>query len=533
MKTERSHELFTRAQDLMPGGVNSPVRAFKSVGGEPFFVERADGAYLYDADGNRYIDYVGSWGPMIVGHNHPKVLEAVISTARNGLSFGTPNPLEVTMAETITRLIPSCEMVRMVNSGTEATLSAIRLARGATGRTRIVKFEGCYHGHGDSFLVKAGSGMLTLGVPTSPGVPAGLSDLTATLSYNDFEGATQLFDEIGSEVAAVIIEPVVGNANCIPPRPGYLQHLRELCTRHGALLIFDEVMTGFRVALGGAQAVYGITPDLSTFGKIIGGGMPVGAYGGRADLMRQIAPSGPIYQAGTLSGNPVAMAAGLAMLGLIQQPGFYETLDNTHRDPVRRLRGRRARGRHAIQHQPRRQHVRPVLHCGEGRDLRPGHRRRHRRVQPLLPRHARARRVPGAVGVRGRLPVDGARRRGDRGNDRRGAGVVRGACKRSWRTSTSCCSTSTTCSSTTATHRSAAARWANASARDADCGALCRELFAVSWRCANAPGRPGPDRSRGRGPGASWPPALAYGRWVHAACTTVPADCVAARARQR
>jgi glutamate-1-semialdehyde 2,1-aminomutase len=327
MKTERSHELFTRAQDLMPGGVNSPVRAFKSVGGEPFFVERADGAYLYDADGNRYIDYVGSWGPMIAGHNHPAVLEAVISTARNGLSFGTPNPLEVTMAETITRLIPSCEMVRMVNSGTEATLSAIRLARGATGRNRIVKFEGCYHGHGDSFLVKAGSGMLTLGVPTSPGVPAGLSELTATLSYNDFEGATALFDEIGGEVAAVIIEPVVGNANCIPPRPGYLQHLRALCTQHGALLIFDEVMTGFRVALGGAQAVYGITPDLSTFGKIIGGGMPVGAYGGRADLMRQIAPSGPIYQAGTLSGNPVAMAAGLAMLDLIQQPGFYETLD--------------------------------------------------------------------------------------------------------------------------------------------------------------------------------------------------------------
>jgi glutamate-1-semialdehyde 2,1-aminomutase len=327
MKSERSHELFTRAQDLMPGGVNSPVRAFKSVGGEPFFVERADGPYLYDADGNRYIDYVGSWGPMIAGHNHPAVLEAVISTARNGLSFGTPNPLEVTMAETITRLIPSCEMVRMVNSGTEATLSAIRLARGATGRNRIVKFEGCYHGHGDSFLVKAGSGMLTLGVPTSPGVPAGLSELTATLSYNDFEGATALFDEIGGEVAAVIIEPVVGNANCIPPRPGYLQHLRALCTQHGALLIFDEVMTGFRVALGGAQTVYGITPDLSTFGKIIGGGMPVGAYGGRAELMRQIAPSGPIYQAGTLSGNPVAMAAGLAMLGLIQQPGFYETLD--------------------------------------------------------------------------------------------------------------------------------------------------------------------------------------------------------------
>ena len=326
MNKERSHDLFSRAQQLMPGGVNSPVRAFKSVGGKPFFVQRADGPHLFDVDGNRYIDYVGSWGPMIVGHNHPRVLEAVIDTARKGLSFGTPNPLEVTMAETITRLIPSCEMVRMVNSGTEATLSAIRLARGATGRMRIVKFEGCYHGHGDSFLVKAGSGMLTLGVPTSPGVPAGLSELTSTLSYNDFEGATKLFEEVGGEVACVIVEPVVGNANCLPPRAGYLQHLRDLCTRHGALLIFDEVMTGFRVALGGAQAHYGITPDLSTFGKIIGGGMPVGAYGGRRDLMTQIAPSGPIYQAGTLSGNPVAMAAGLAMLELVQVPGFHDRL---------------------------------------------------------------------------------------------------------------------------------------------------------------------------------------------------------------
>jgi len=327
MKTERSHDLFTRAKTLMPGGVNSPVRAFKSVGGEPFFVQRADGAHVYDADGNRYIDYVGSWGPMIVGHNHPQVLQAVIETARNGLSFGIPNPLEVTMAETITRLIPSCEMVRMVNSGTEATLSAIRLARGATGRTKIVKFEGCYHGHGDSFLVKAGSGALTFGVPTSPGVPKALADLTLTLPYNDFDAATRLFDECGREIAGLIVEPVVGNANCLPPRAGYLQHLRELCTRHGALLIFDEVMTGFRVALGGAQARYGVAPDISTFGKVIGGGMPVGAYGGRRELMQQIAPSGPIYQAGTLSGNPVAMAAGLAMLDLIQTPGFHETLE--------------------------------------------------------------------------------------------------------------------------------------------------------------------------------------------------------------
>lgn len=327
MTNERSHALFSRAQALMPGGVNSPVRAFKSVGGEPFFAKRADGPYLFDVDDNRYIDYVGSWGPMVVGHNHPAVLDAVLRTARDGLSFGTPNPLEVKMAETITRLIPACEMVRMVNSGTEATLSAIRLARGATGRSRIVKFEGCYHGHGDSFLVKAGSGALTFGVPTSPGVPKALADLTLTLSYNDFDGATALFDECGDDIAGLIVEPVVGNANCLPPRAGYLQHLRELCTRHGALLIFDEVMTGFRVALGGAQARYGVTPDLTTFGKIIGGGMPVGAYGGRAELMRQIAPSGPIYQAGTLSGNPVAMAAGLAMLELVQPPGFYDALE--------------------------------------------------------------------------------------------------------------------------------------------------------------------------------------------------------------
>jgi glutamate-1-semialdehyde 2,1-aminomutase len=331
MNNPRSHELFTRASELLPGGVNSPVRAFKSVGGEPFFAQRAQGAYLYDVDGHRYIDYVGSWGPMIAGHAHPQVLAAVETTMRNGLSFGVPNALEVTMAEAITRIVPSCEMVRMVNSGTEATLSAIRVARGATGRSRIVKFEGCYHGHGDSFLVKAGSGALTLGLPNSPGVPAALADLTLTLPYNDFDAATGLFDEAGSEIAGLIIEPIVGNANCIVPKDGYLQHLRALCTKHGVLLIFDEVMTGFRVALGGAQQRYGITPDLSTFGKIIGGGMPVGAYGGRRDLMSQVAPSGPIYQAGTLSGNPVAMAAGLATLELIQQPGFHEALErSTH-----------------------------------------------------------------------------------------------------------------------------------------------------------------------------------------------------------
>jgi len=321
-----NHELFQRAQQLMPGGVNSPVRAFKSVGGAPFFTARANGAYLWDVEGNRYIDYVGSWGPMIVGHNHPHVREAVERAVRDGLSFGTPSPSEVTMAETITRLVPSVEMVRMVNSGTEATMSAIRLARGATGRSKIVKFEGCYHGHGDSFLVKAGSGALTFGVPTSPGVPKAAADLTLTLPYNDLSAAAALFTEQGSEIAGLIIEPVAGNMNCIPPAKGYLAGLRELCTRHGALLIFDEVMTGFRVALGGAQAHYGVTPDLTTFGKVIGGGMPVGAYGGRRDLMEQVAPAGPIYQAGTLSGNPVAMAAGLAMLELIQAQGFYDAL---------------------------------------------------------------------------------------------------------------------------------------------------------------------------------------------------------------
>jgi glutamate-1-semialdehyde 2,1-aminomutase len=331
MNNARSHALFSRASELLPGGVNSPVRAFKSVGGQPFFAERAEGAYLFDVDGNRYVDYVGSWGPMIAGHAHPQVLDAVARTMRNGLSFGVPNALEVAMAEAITAIVPSCEMMRMVNSGTEATLSAIRLARGATGRTRIVKFEGCYHGHGDSFLVKAGSGALTLGLPNSPGVPAALADLTLTIPYNDFEAATELFEKVGDEIAGLIIEPIVGNANCILPRDGYLQHLRELCTRHGALLIFDEVMTGFRVAPGGAQQRYGITPDLSTFGKIIGGGMPVGAFGGRRELMAQIAPSGPIYQAGTLSGNPVAMAAGLATLELIQAPGFHDALEaSTH-----------------------------------------------------------------------------------------------------------------------------------------------------------------------------------------------------------
>lgn len=321
-----NHELFQRAQQVLPGGVDSPVRAFKSVGGEPFIAARADGPYLWDVEGRRYIDYVGSWGPMIAGHNHPHVREAVERAVRDGLSFGTPCAAEAELAEAIHALMPAVEMVRLVNSGTEATMSALRLARGATGRERFVKFEGCYHGHGDSFLVKAGSGALTLGAPDSPGVPKALADLTITLPYNDIDAAHALFDEMGKTIACVIVEPVAGNMNCVPPRPGFLQSLRELCTRDGALLIFDEVMTGFRVAAGGAQSLYAITPDLTTLGKIIGGGMPVGAYGGRRDLMEQIAPAGPIYQAGTLSGNPVAMAAGLAMLDLVREPGFHERL---------------------------------------------------------------------------------------------------------------------------------------------------------------------------------------------------------------
>ncbi len=324
--TQSNHDLFQRASRLMPGGVNSPVRAFNAVGGEPFFTARADGPCLWDVEGKRYIDYVGSWGPMIAGHNHPAVREAVARAIGNGLSFGTPCADEVAMAETLVDMVPSIDMVRMVNSGTEATMSAIRLARGATGRGLIVKFEGGYHGHADGFLVKAGSGALTSGVPNSPGVPKAAADMTLTLPYNDLAAAEALFAAQGHEIAALIIEPVAGNMNCIPPVDGYLHGLRSLCTRHGSILIFDEVMTGFRVAAGGAQTHYGVTPDLTTLGKIIGGGMPVGAFGGRRDLMQQIAPTGPIYHAGTLSGNPVAMAAGLAVLQLVREPCFHDAL---------------------------------------------------------------------------------------------------------------------------------------------------------------------------------------------------------------
>ena len=324
--------LFTNAQRVIAGGVNSPVRAFAGVGGEPVFFKSAQGAWLVSEDDNRYIDYVGSWGPMILGHGHPAVVDAIVETAKQGLSFGAPCVLETRIAEKICELVPSIERVRMVNSGTEATMSAIRLARGHTGRDKIVKFEGCYHGHSDSLLIKAGSGALTLGVPSSPGVPEGLAEHTVTLPYNDANAVRAAFRELGSKIACVIVEPIAGNMNMVPPVAGFHETLRTECTNAGSLLIFDEVMTGFRVAKGGAQAVFGVKPDLTTLGKIVGGGMPAAAFGGRAEIMASIAPDGPVYQAGTLSGNPVAMAAGLATLQQIDQPGFYESLsDKTQR----------------------------------------------------------------------------------------------------------------------------------------------------------------------------------------------------------
>ena len=327
--TRRSIELFERAQQSIPGGVNSPVRAFRGVGGTPRFIASAQGAWIVDADGQRYVDYVGSWGPMILGHQHPAVLDALRSQLEIGLSYGAPTEVEVEMAELLCRRVPHVQMVRMCNSGTEATMSALRLARGATGRDYILKFEGCYHGHGDSLLVKAGSGLLTFGVPTSPGVPAELARYTLTASYNDLASAEALFSEYGERIAAIIVEPVAGNMNCVPPATGFLEGLRSLCDRFGSLLIFDEVMTGFRVGPQCATGLYGIRPDLITLGKIIGGGLPVGAFGGSAQIMRQLAPVGPIYQAGTLSGNPLAMRAGLALLQALEAPGLYAALEAT------------------------------------------------------------------------------------------------------------------------------------------------------------------------------------------------------------
>ena len=328
----RSEILFASAQNHIPGGVNSPVRAFRSVGGTPLFLKHAEGAYVTDEDGKRYVDYVGSWGPMILGHSHPEVLDSVRRQLQHGLSYGAPTAMETEMAELVCSMVPSMEMVRMVSSGTEATMSAIRLARGYTGRDSIIKFEGCYHGHSDSLLVKAGSGALTQGVPSSAGVPADFAKHTLTLTYNDLAEVEATLAEKGEQIACIIVEPVAGNMNCVPPAPGFLEGLRSLCDKHGVVLIFDEVMTGFRVALGGAQAHYGVTPDLSTFGKIIGGGMPVGCFGGKRAIMECIAPLGPVYQAGTLSGNPLAMAAGLTTLKLISRPGFHaELTDYTSR----------------------------------------------------------------------------------------------------------------------------------------------------------------------------------------------------------
>ena len=323
----RSEQLFKRASQSIAGGVNSPVRAFRAVGGTPVFFSRAEGPYLYDADGKQYIDYIGSWGPMIAGHANPRVLQAVRDAIENGLSFGAPTAIETEMAELVKSFFPSMERLRFCSSGTEATMSAIRLARGFTGRDTIVKFEGCYHGHSDSLLVKAGSGALTFGVPSSPGVPADLAKHTMNLPFNDLTAATKFFEKQGDSIACVIIEPITGNMNMILPQPGYLEGLRALCDQYGVVLIFDEVMTGFRVAMGGAQALTGIRPDLTSLGKIIGGGMPVGAFGGRQDIMDMLAPLGPVYQAGTLSGNPVAMAAGIATLSELSQPGFYDALN--------------------------------------------------------------------------------------------------------------------------------------------------------------------------------------------------------------
>ena len=322
----KSDQLFEQARQTIPGGVNSPVRAFNGVGGTPRFIDHADGAYLYDVDGQAYVDYIGSWGPMLLGHNHPAIKAAVIKAVEKGLSYGAPTEIEVLMDEKVRQIVPSMEQVRMVNSGTEATMSAIRLARGYTGRDKIVKFEGCYHGHADSLLVKAGSGALTLGQPNSPGVPADFAKHTLTCVFNDLDSVREAFTQYGSEIACIIVEPVAGNMNCIPPVPGFLEGLRAICDEFGALLILDEVMTGFRVSLRGAQGHYKIDPDLTTLGKIIGAGMPVGAFGGKKKVMQYIAPTGPVYQAGTLSGNPVAMAAGLAMLDLLLEPGLYEQL---------------------------------------------------------------------------------------------------------------------------------------------------------------------------------------------------------------
>ena len=403
-----SGRLLRAAEVRIPGGVNSPVRAFRGVGGEPFFVARAEGARLHDVDGRTYIDFVGSWGPLILGHAAPVIVEAVAEAARRGTSYGAPTPMEVELAEAIHAAFPSMEMLRLVSSGTEAAMSAIRLARGATGRDAIVKFDGCYHGHADSLLVKAGSGGATFSIPDSRGVPAALAALTVTVPFNDLEAVAAALRQQPDRVAAVIVEPVAGNMGVVPPAPGFLAGLRDLCTRHGALLIFDEVITGFRVAYGGAQERYGVSADLTCLGKIIGGGLPVGAYGGRADLMRHVAPLGGVYQAGTLSGNPLAVAAGLATLRTLREdPGAYDRLERLAAQLESGFR--RAADKAGVPVTVNRvgSMLTGFFIDGPRPQLRRGAPRRHRALRALLPRHARARGVPGAVPVRGRLRVAG------------------------------------------------------------------------------------------------------------------------------
>ncbi len=424
----KSESLYAQAQQLIPGGVNSPVRAFTGVGGTPLFIERADGAYLFDADGKAYIDYVGSWGPMVLGHNHPAIRDAVIEAAQRGLSFGAPTEMEVKMAELVTELVPTMDMVRMVNSGTEATMSAIRLARGYTGRDKIIKFEGCYHGHADCLLVKAGSGALTLGQPNSPGVPADFAKHTLTCTYNDLDSVRAAFEQYPPEIACIIVEPVAGNMNCVPPQPDFLPGLRALCDEYGALLIIDEVMTGFRVALAGAQAYYGVEPDLTCLGKIIGGGMPVGAFGGRRDVMDALAPTGPVYQAGTLSGNPIAMAAGYACLTEVSQVGVHQTLTElTEMLAAGLLHAAQEENIPLVVNNVGR-HVRPVLHRRADSDLLSGRDAvRRGTLQALLPPDAGRRRVPGAVRLRSGLHVRGAQQGRHSAHHRRRASLLRQA----------------------------------------------------------------------------------------------------------
>jgi glutamate-1-semialdehyde 2,1-aminomutase len=404
----RNDELFARAQRTIPAGVNSPVRAFRSVGGTPRFLARGKGPHVWDADGRRYIDYVGSWGPAIVGHAHPDVVRAVQQRAVDGLSFGAPTEIEIDMAETLCRRLPSLELVRLVSSGTEATMSALRLARGYTGRSKILKFEGCYHGHGDSLLVKAGSGALTFGQPSSAGVPPAIANETIVLPFNDTAALEALFAADGATIAAIIVEPIAGNMNLVKPAVGYLEAMRVLCDRHSAVLIFDEVMTGFRVHPRGVQGLTGVIPDLTTLGKVIGGGMPVGAFGGKRAIMEKIAPLGPVYQAGTLSGNPVAVAAGLATR------------------VVRRSRSSGAAGGRRFLRRQRGRDVRLVLRVARAGELRRDHGLRQGALQPLLPRDARRRRLFRAVGVRGRLRVRRAHGGGHRGDRASGGGGVRG-----------------------------------------------------------------------------------------------------------